>query len=60
MISESQNNNDNIETIYEDEIDLKPILKILQRSKKTISIITILSFFVGFSIRFFFYEAMVW
>ena len=35
MISESQNNNDNIETIYEDEIDLKPILKILKRSKKT-------------------------
>ena len=53
MISERQNNNDNAETIYEDEIDLKPLLKILKINKKTISIITILSFLVGFSIRFF-------
>ena len=35
MISERQNNNDNAETIYEDEIDLKPFLKILKITQAT-------------------------
>ena len=48
MIVDSRNNDENTKTIYEDEIDLKPIFKTLKSGKKLISIVSTITFLITF------------
>tara|TARA_A100001011_G_C14315925_1_gene847966 strand:- start:1777 stop:3483 length:1707 start_codon:yes stop_codon:yes gene_type:complete len=48
MILDSKNNGENIKSIYEDEIDLKPIVHTLNKGKKLITIVSLITFLLTF------------